>query len=308
MTRLALIDGHNLSPLYQSSIDRLTDVSIRDFAADDLGGASTQDIDAVIVHSSLANRVGVVCAAAESGKHVLVCTPLAETIEQRERAIRACESSGVSLVVSNCLRFSPYQRTVKQSISSGKIGEPGLLRIHHWQPAASTSPEHALSQNGSHELLELVAPELDLACWMFDANPDFVYATRFGDGNTPPTGSGLQVHLGFSTGGMALIDCSFSLPATSPPYYSLTMIGSNGAAYADDHRNTNLVLGNEALGLTVPQGHEWIHHQLTEFISIIKSKTSVVTTADAFSVTQAAFESLKTQQTIKLSGGRYESC
>ena len=61
-----------------------------------------------------------------------------------------------------------------------------------------------------------------------------------GSGTTWP--DYVQIHLGFPGGGMAIIDYSTSLPQ-GPGYYFLSMIGSKGAAYADDHNNVNLRYG-----------------------------------------------------------------
>ena len=41
---------------------------------------------------------------------------------------------------------------------------------------------------------------------------------------------------------MALVDVAYA----GVEYYSASVIGSRGAAYADDHRNTNLVLGKHS--------------------------------------------------------------
>ena len=86
----------------------------------------------------------------------------------------------------------------------------------------------------------LSVPYLDLANWLFGTPPDRVYARAAEPGY-------LQVHLGFSGGGMALIDVSDDLPP-GDGYRSVTVIGSDGAGYADDHRNRNLVFGGGRRG------------------------------------------------------------
>jgi hypothetical protein len=74
--------------------------------------------------------------------------------------------------------------------------------------------------------------------------PDVVYAVaRPGAARDPgpePVGQTLLVHLGFPGGGMALLDYAAALPA-GDGYEALSVIGAAGAAYADDHHNSQLL-------------------------------------------------------------------
>lgn len=114
------------------------------------------------------------------------------------------------LVVAAPWRFQPAIVAMIDALTSGKLGEPGLLRVHRWR------------QEGS-----LLQADLDLACRIFASPPDTVYAKAH-DGLE-------QIHLGFSEGGMAIIDS-----CQNHHYESISLIGSYGAAYADDHHNTQL--------------------------------------------------------------------
>ena len=157
--------------------------------------------------------------------------------------------------------------------------------------------------------MELIIREIDVACWLFDALPDFVYAKALSD-NTPQRG--LQLHLGFPGGGMALIDCTRTLPVGSDPYYSLTLIGSTGAAYADDHHNTNLLLRGDVVGLNVGQGRDYFALQLQEFVDAVRHDRSPSGTGEdgkcAIAVTHAAIDSLESHRAGRLVGNRYELC
>ncbi len=197
--------------------------------------AHASTFDAVLIHGPTPQQCDMVCQAAEAGKHVLADTPLAESVEQAQRAIRACRAAGVCLMVGQPLRFMPYQQAVRESLDAGKLGVPGLLRIHHWNAGADCED----GRNLVDAVSELTIREVDLACWLFDAAPDIVYSTAF---SLDKPNRGVQLHLGFPAGGMALIDCSRALQPGSDSYYALTLIGSKGAAYADDHHNTNLLL------------------------------------------------------------------
>ena len=120
-------------------------------------------------------------------------------------------------------RFSPDALAIRESLDAKELGQPGLLRMHLW-----TSPS---------ELQDRTAKigAVDLALWLFGKDPESIHGVSSGE---DPVSCSL-IHLGFPQGGMAVLDFTNSLPA-GEGYRSLSLIGSRGAAYADDHRNRNL--------------------------------------------------------------------
>src|SRR5207245_1284905 len=96
------------------------------------------------------------------------------------------------------------RQLIRQHLDAGKLGEPGLIRLHRW-----TAPDSASS----------ILLDLDLVHWYFGRSPNLVHAVEQ---------ESLLVHLGFSGGGMALIDRL--IRADQGAYRSLSVIGSNGAA------------------------------------------------------------------------------
>ena len=69
---------------------------------------------------------------------------------------------------------------------------------------------------------------------------------------------------------MALLDFTNSMP-TGDNYESLCLIGSNGAAYADDHRNRNLFFNGGAPDAKCPDtSMNFIWPMLKDFTQKIK--------------------------------------
>ena len=136
-------------------------------------------------------------------------------------------------------RFLPSRQLIRQQVDSGKLGEVGLVRVHRWEPIVGHvsdvpgATRHV--ENVPHEINGLptgLLRDLDLVLWLVGKSPDSIHAvSRFRI---------IQVHLGFPGGAMALIDYSNQLP-DGDGYQSLSVIGSTGAAYADDHQNMQLV-------------------------------------------------------------------
>jgi predicted dehydrogenase len=164
----------------------------------------------------ITDRATIAGDAATNQKQVLVLNPFSMAAADRGRFA----SSRFAVPALPC-RFQPSIVAVKQALDAGKLGLAGLLRIHCWQPSAS-------------EAIDLLESQLDLAVWLFGDRPTDVYSCQ--------RAGYRQIHLGFKDGGMALIDIDRSLPEGNA-YDSLSLIGSTGAAYADDHHNTQLLFG-----------------------------------------------------------------
>ncbi|MCY4529317.1 MAG: Gfo/Idh/MocA family oxidoreductase [Chloroflexi bacterium] len=308
MVRLALI-GCDTTSDYVAVLPRVRNAEIvatvdddgdkARWAAETLGAQSLASIDkalasdlidATLVHAR--DGVSVARQAANAGKHVFLAGIQGSTVAQVDEVIGACESAGVKFMVGLSTRYHPSQQTVKKAITSGDLGELGLVRIHHWE--AGTNGANAIEQ---------VTPDIDVANWLFKALPSEVYATGGSDDY-------LQVHLGFPNGGMALIDYASSLP-DGGGYFSLSVIGSTGAATADDHHNVNLIYrGGKPLAVTGGQGISHVRTQLQEFVDAIGEQRSPATSGmdgrNALLVADAAEKSVALGRSFKLEGGAYE--
>ena len=184
-------------------------------------------------------------------------------------------------------RFEASVRAVRESLQAGQLGAPCLLRIHRWT-ALPESESATFSQSGRRE--DLTA-QLDLALWLFHQRPETVYAT----GPRKNAESALLVHLGFPDGGMSVIDFAWRLPP-GEDYYSLHLIGKNGAAYADDHRNVSLLYGGGApQALRVDGDSDAVRAMLGAFVGELDcgATASAEETRSAFRLADAVFQSQK---------------
>lgn len=227
MLHLALIDASSVAAEETAqALRRLRNVSC-DVAAK--GPLSPSDsFDAVVIHGSGRSRLDIARQAAAAKKHVLLATPGTITTEELRSLIETCRTANVTLSVSSPLCFRPSIAAVKAALESGKLGLPGLLRAHLWQPAGKGDAQF--------QTLQL----LELAVWMFGALPTEVFATTTGPRNAAAWPSYLQIHLGFPNHGMALLASKANL-AGATEYETVSLIGSTGAAYADDQLQTQLL-------------------------------------------------------------------
>ena len=154
-------------------------------------------------------------------------------------------------------RFAPDVLTIRDGLDAGNLGAPGLMRMHLWTPRPGPP--------GNMAMVEAV----DLALWLFEQEPDSIYGVTRAGGST----SCSLIHLGFPAGGMAVLDFTNSLP-NGEGYRSLSLIGSRGAAYADDHRNRNLFFDGNTPNASCPDSeHTSIQPMLQDFIASVQTGT-----------------------------------
>lgn len=183
-------------------------------------------------------------------------------------------------------RRHPSVAAVKLALDSGKLGTAALVRLHRWRPRLKETEQVAME--------EPLAGDLDLVLWLTGQLPVSVFARTSEQQSAAQRY--MQVHLGFADEGMALIDLALTLPPGAG-YFSLSVIGTTGAAYADDHANTHLVFqGGAAKAL------------LAEPLAMAAEEMGVSEAARRAlaPVLAAVVQSLATDLPIELTGGAYD--
>jgi predicted dehydrogenase len=268
----------------------------------DSHGAS---FDAVLFIDSKRDTLPMIRLAAEAGKHVCAAAPATASLKEMEAAVRACASAGVSFSIGNTLRSLPSNQKIKAQIEENKLGVPGLLRGHHW---CYSDFEHR------ENLLNHIYGDIDLAAWFFEALPSEVYALSQGEDSELAAGEKmfdyLQVHLGFPGGGMAMFDFATILP-DGQDYRSLYLIGSTGAAYADDHHNSHLMYrGGFPRAFISREKHKNVVYEVQDFVDAIRGQQQpAVTGKDACNVhkiVEAIKDSCESGQVMIEKEGTYE--
>src|SRR5436190_9131980 len=87
-----------------------------------------EEIDAILVCGDNASKAEIAEAAAQSGVHVYQDKPMAATLAQADRILRAVEASGITLTVAYHSAFSPTYDQVKGLLQGGAVGSLYLAR------------------------------------------------------------------------------------------------------------------------------------------------------------------------------------
>lgn len=167
------------------------------------------EAEVVTVCTPPAAHLGAVLEAAEAGRHVLVEKPFALTVEEADRAMRACEEAGVRLSVVHQQRGRSACRAVHRLLARGHLGAPRLAVVtHSWfRPGGETTagPWRADPAAGGGVLLDQAVHAIDLLLWLL-GTPRWVSGSA---GAGPVTQEDTAVALlGFDEGVLATLAAS----------------------------------------------------------------------------------------------------
>ncbi|MBI3971970.1 MAG: Gfo/Idh/MocA family oxidoreductase [Chloroflexi bacterium] len=87
-----------------------------------------EELDAILVCGDNASKADVAEGAARRKVHVYQDKPMAATLAQANRILRAAEESGITLMVAYHSAFSPIYDAVKRLLDAGAIGRVYLAR------------------------------------------------------------------------------------------------------------------------------------------------------------------------------------
>jgi predicted dehydrogenase len=197
---------------------------------------------AVVFLKSTTSDLSLIEKCLAEGIHVLLSGAPGFSSEDITHLSAVAAHSDAQFSVVNPDRYLPSRQLIYEQLRNGHLGELGLVRSHRWE---SQDPD----ADSELSLPRALIRDLELTMWLFGAFPDVVYAVdrtngpaaqeQLGNTELPKRRRFAQVHLGFSRGGMALVDYSDGLPAGNG-YQMLSVIGSAGVVHADDHRNMQL--------------------------------------------------------------------
>ncbi|MBM4436226.1 MAG: Gfo/Idh/MocA family oxidoreductase, partial [Actinobacteria bacterium] len=202
---------------------------------------------------------------------------------------------------------------LKASLEAGELGWPGALRLHRWTPRGAErwgTPALDPARTGGTAIGAL-SEDLDLANWFFGGPPNAVFALGRKHASAQlAVYDFVQAHLGFDGGGMALLDYAMTLPR-GDGYFACAVIGADGAAYADDQANVQLVYRGGHPAALNPAPHDaQVVAALQAFVTAIaQDRDPPVTGADgrlALEVAAAVDASLESGRAARRVGDRYE--
>ena len=119
-------------------------------------------VDAIIVATPHSQRVEIITAAANAGKHVFTEKPLALNQRDASACINACAEHNVTLAVGYNWRFQPALQEIRRMLDDGRLGKllhiegnfcgPSVYRFgaDHWRLNPEEGPAGGMTGRGVH--------------------------------------------------------------------------------------------------------------------------------------------------------------
>ncbi len=126
-----------------------------------------KDIRAVVIASPDKFHASAIQAAAAAGKDIFCEKPIAATLEDADRALKAVAKAGVFLQIGHMRRYDRAYANGKKRIEAGEIGEPIIFKAVARDRNAPPLSFYEASLNGTL-FVNSAIHEFDLARWMMN--------------------------------------------------------------------------------------------------------------------------------------------
>ena len=268
-----------------------------------------KEVEAVDICAPTKFHADIAVAAAKAGKHVLCEKPVALSLHDADRMIRACAEHNVKLMIAHSRRFIPRYSIVRRIIMEGLIGDPIWATQISRRTMAESGSWYFNPNMTLGPIAEIGIHEADLLRWMF---ADDVVEVR----GIATRGKPLKVYeqvfasLKFKKGTVASFEVGYILPRGFSQYTTLEVLGSKGLVSASDN-HMNVVTHGTDTGATFPLAYSDLlsvnsayENEIIAFTdSVINNTNPPVTGVDAraaLEVILAVLQSIERGEPVRL--------
>ena len=139
------------------------------------------EVQAVYVATPPGEHEKYTVQAASAKKHVLCEKPLAATVEQARRMVRACRDHSVLLMTAYRKYFEPGSVALKKLVAKGELGRVDIIHaaFTEFRPAGDSTPGWMLQRKlaGGGPLMDVGVYCVNTSRWLVDEDP--IEATAF---------------------------------------------------------------------------------------------------------------------------------
>lgn len=131
------------------------------------------DLDAIVICSPTNTHVDYMIAAAEVGKDIFLEKPIDLNLEKILNGIKIVEESGVKIQLGYVRRFDHNYKKVRETVASGKLGKPHIIKITS-RDACPPTFEYAKASGGL--FMDMSIHDFDMARYLSGSEVEEVSA------------------------------------------------------------------------------------------------------------------------------------
>jgi predicted dehydrogenase len=133
------------------------------------------DVDAVYIATPPGAHEVYAVRAAQAGKHVLCEKPLAATVAEAARMVKACRSHRVLLMTAYRKYFEPSSVALKEIVKSGELGRVDIIHtlFTEFRPSGDNSPAWLFDRKlgGGGPMMDIGVYSVNTSRWLIDQDP-----------------------------------------------------------------------------------------------------------------------------------------
>ncbi len=273
-----------------------------------------EDIDVVDICLPTYLHCEYVLKAAEAKVHVLCEKPMALSLEEGKRMLKACDDAGVKLMIAHVLRFFPENENAKTVIESGSIGEVKMIRTYR----GGTHPGRVREwyedpKKSGGAILDMVIHDIDFLRSCFGpvkevyAKGNMLQGSKYNEYDL--------VMLEFENGVIAHLTADWSKPAGASFNTKMELVGTDGLVEYELAKSIPLSFLAEVeenggdKGVAVPESP--LHprsvpyaKEIIKFLEAVEENKEVpvptVDALEAMNIALAAIKSIETGKPVKV--------
>lgn len=251
-----------------------------------------QELDAVsvVVPTTLHTRVAL--DVINSGTHLLVEKPIADTLENADAMINAAHDAKVKLMVGHVERFNPAVLKLKEIIDSGMLGKIVSISSRRVGPFNPRIRDVGI-------IMDLGVHDIDVISFLYSREIKEVYAIAGNDIHSFEDHASILLRCKDNLSGM--IETNWLTPHKTR---TLTAIGLKGVAYLDYIKQTVELHDDTWIRSAKVEPREPLKNELEYFIKTISNGSEIIsngkTGRHALQVVIAAIESFQKGKAIEI--------
>jgi len=267
-------------------------------------------VNAVAICSPTDTHAGLIETAAKAGKAIFCEKPIDLSLERVDRCLEIVKKAGVTMMIGFNRRFDASFAAIQDSIRAGKIGKLETLIITSRDPGPP--PIGYIKQSGGL-FRDMMIHDFDMARWLLGEAPTELYAvaSNLVDPEIGKAGDIDTAMVVFKTKSGAIAQISNSRRAVYGYDQRIEAFGSKGMLQAGNQIGTTVtfsgepgVVADKPLHFFLERYADAYRAELQHFIDCClgkaKPQTSIEDGRNALALAEAAVQSLKTGQPVKL--------
>ena len=273
------------------------------------------DVDVASVCIPTYLHAEVSTAAAELGRHVLCEKPIALTLDQADRMIKAARENQVKLGLGFMRRHSPVVADLKARLGAGEFGRPVMYHASDVRELRPKTEMHDARANGG-PVIDMAVHLIDLWTTIFDSQPVSVSAQGLKIGRdraeiehiAEAAVDTATVVVKYASGDIGTFVVTWGLPLkVNPAQHHDHIYAPNGLAEVYYARNQQELrrMGENGIWATLCISHQDMYQNQTRAFAdwVLNDQPFPATGEDgkaALKVALAALKSIQTGETIHL--------